>query len=70
LEGKDLVRELTKIHDVLIMVDRHLSSKDEMNAALHMAASVRSTPLSVAVRGAMEDLAAILGEDLAAVGED
>jgi hypothetical protein len=60
MTNADLRRELSKIYDVLLLVDEHLAAKDKMNAALHMAREVRSTPLSVAVSGAREDLGALI----------
>jgi len=60
MTNADLHRELSKIHDVLVLVDEHLAAKDKMNAALHMAREVRSTPLSVAVGGAKKDLEALM----------
>lgn len=52
----NLKRELQKVYDVVCAVDNHLSSKDEMNAALHMASEVRHTPLTSAVKGAKASL--------------
>jgi hypothetical protein len=54
-------RELQKVLDVLEVVDRHFGHEAEMNAALHMAASVRPAPLSVAVAGACGALRTIIG---------
>lgn len=55
----DVIRELQKIGDVLVMVDAHLEAKDRMNAALHMSEHVRSTPLASAVAGALSSLRAL-----------
>lgn len=52
MENEDVIREVQKIYDVLNAVCVHLGAKDEMNAALHMSAEVRATPLTSAARTA------------------
>ena len=53
-------RELRKVLDVLRVAERHFRHEAEMNAALHMAASVRPAPLAVAIEGAAMDLEMLL----------
>ncbi len=54
-------RELQKVLDVLKVVECHFNHEAEMNAALHMAASVRPAPLCVAVAGACGTLRTVIG---------
>ena len=53
---KNLVRELEKIRDAVRAADLHFRAKDEMNAALHLAATVRSTPLAAEIAVARDSL--------------
>jgi len=62
LNDEDLARELKKVHDVLKKVDQHFHHKDQMNAALHMASEVRSTPLAAAVKVANATIYDIIAE--------
>jgi hypothetical protein len=55
MNSTDVAREVEKIADVLAMADKHFRAEGEMNAALHMATSVRPAPLASAVHGAYED---------------
>jgi len=57
----DLKRELQKVFDVLVVVDHHFSHEAEMNAALHMATTIRPAPLAAAVSTAMENLSKLIG---------
>lgn len=58
----DLARQMQKVADVLAVVDRHLTAEASMNAALHMAETVRPAPLAVAVSAAKDDLLRLIGE--------
>lgn len=49
----NLVRELQKVSDTLKAADRHFTAEAQMNAALHMAESVRPAPLAAAVSTAL-----------------
>lgn len=58
----DLLRQLQKIADTMEVVEDHFSAEARMNAALHMATSVRPAPLAAAVITARDDLNALIGE--------
>lgn len=60
MEKNNLIRELQKIEDVLEVASKHFKAESEMNAALHMSATVRITPLGTAVINAKEDLAILI----------
>jgi len=49
MSNTDIIRELEKTLDVLRACDRHFTAEAEMNAALHMATTVRPAPLASAV---------------------
>jgi len=57
----DAIRELEKALDILRACDRHFSAEAEMNAALHMAATVRPAPLAAAVALHIEELGQAIG---------
>lgn len=52
----DFHRELGKIYSTLLLMQKHLDSKDQMNAALHMSGDVRSTPLASAISRDIDNL--------------
>lgn len=56
----NLIRDLTKVADVLAKADEHFAAEGAMNAALHMSATVRPAPLASAVAGARADLARVI----------
>ena len=58
----DLRRELEKIAEPLDLAVKHFRAEAEMNAALHMAATVRPAPLAVAIEGARDDLYRLIAE--------
>lgn len=58
---ENMKRELSKVLDVLKKANQHFQSEALMNAALHMAETVRPAPLAVAVQGAMQDLERLIG---------
>jgi hypothetical protein len=62
MNSENLIRDLSKIYDVLTAVSVHLDAKDSMNAALHMSPSIRSTPLAAAVQGARADTANLVSQ--------
>lgn len=64
----DLAREIQKIADVLAVVDRHFDYEAQMNAALHMALTVRPAPLAVAVATAKADADRLIEELTAYAG--
>lgn len=53
MDAENVIREVQKIADVLEVADRHFTHEAEMNAALHMSAVVRPTPLAQAVHNAL-----------------
>jgi hypothetical protein len=58
----DTARELHKVADTLELVVRHLSCRDDSNAALHMASATRHAPLTVATQAALETVRNLLTE--------
>ena len=58
--GPDIARELQKVLDVLEIVDRHFLHEAQMNAALHMAITVRPAPLASAVTTTAEQMALLI----------
>lgn len=63
---EDLARQLVKVLDVLMVVDDHFTAEARMNAALHMAQTVRPAPLAAAVatsKGELHNLIRELEED-------
>ena len=60
LNTENLVRELTKICDTIMVVNKHFQAEAEMNAALHMAANIRPAPLAAAVQTSYEDLVRLI----------
>jgi hypothetical protein len=55
IDPEDAARELDKAADVLDQVDRHLSAVAEGNAALHLAETVRPSPLAIRVETARDE---------------
>jgi hypothetical protein len=53
-------RELQKVLDVLDTASDHFTAEAKMNAALHMAATVRPAPLATAVETARGSLRILL----------
>lgn len=53
-------RELTKVLDVLKKANEHFHHEAMMNAALHMADTVRPAPLAAAVEGSVDTLIQLL----------
>jgi hypothetical protein len=58
----DLVRQLEKVRDTVAMADKHFTAEAEMNAALHMAPTVRPAPLVRGDHGRRDDLDRLIGE--------
>lgn len=58
----DLARELQKIADVVDVIDTHFQAEAQMNAAQHMATTVRPAPLAMATTGAKDDLHRLIAE--------
>ena len=52
--------DLEKIRDVLAAATRHHVSRDESNAALHLAAQARYSPLTSELEAAYERVEALL----------
>ena len=50
----DEVRELEKVADALAAAHRFFLNRDTMNAAVHLAGSVRYSPLTSEVEAALE----------------
>ncbi len=50
----DVLRELTKVETALEAAEKHLTTQNEANAALHMSDRVLYSPLTVAVVNARE----------------
>lgn len=48
------IRDLTKMRDVLRVAVAHHRARDEMNASLHLAASVRYSPLTTELETILE----------------
>lgn len=55
-------RELEKVRDAVTAADRHFRAEAEMNAALHLAATVRPAPLASEIAAAKDALDALLAE--------
>lgn len=62
-ELRNLKRELRKAADVLRAVSSHLRARDEANAALHLADTVRYVPLTVRVESALEQIGIAVGDE-------
>lgn len=58
--NNDLIRELEKIHDVLLKVQQQMFMQASANAALHMSDTVRPAPLVVALGIATTNLTNII----------
>ncbi len=54
VNAEEAARELDKAADALEAALRHLRAANEANAALHLATTVRPSPLTVAVETALE----------------
>lgn len=59
MNRSDVAREVHKLADVLRAADKHFTAEGEMNAALHMATTVRPAPLAAAVHASYEDAVAL-----------
>lgn len=46
MDTANIIREIEKIKDALVWADRHFTAEAQMNAALHMAETVRPAPLA------------------------
>lgn len=55
IDAEDAARELDKAGDVLEQVHRYLYAMNDMNAGLHLAPTVRPSPLTVRVECALEE---------------
>jgi hypothetical protein len=55
MNNPDLIRELTKIHDVSLVAEAYFDRQTQMNARLHLA-EPRPAPLAQAHRNATTDL--------------
>ena len=58
----DLARELTKITDTVSVAVTHFQNQARVDAALHMAVTVRPNPLTVAMEAAYADLVRLINE--------
>ena len=58
----DLQRELEKVSDALDWAVKHFRAEGEMNAASHMNATVRPTPLAAAIESAAADIDRLIEE--------
>jgi len=56
----NMIRELEKVADVLEVASRHFNHEAEMNAALHMATTVRPAPLGQEVSNTLFTLDGVL----------
>lgn len=54
MNADDAARELDKAADALDAAAKHLRARNRADAALHMAETVRPSPLTVAVENAAE----------------
>lgn len=59
---EDMARQLGKVLDAVELAHKHFSAEADMNAALHMSATVRPAPLAVAIESARDDLVLLIGE--------
>jgi hypothetical protein len=55
--------DLEKLHDVLVAACHHHVSRDESNAALHLAPTARFSPLTSELMAERERVAALLKEN-------
>lgn len=53
MNKQHLIREVQKLSDALAAADRHFAAEAQMNAALHMADTVRPAPLAMTVATAL-----------------
>lgn len=60
--AQDLARELTKIHDTMVLGTENMILRGRADATLHMAREVRYNPLTVAMIGSRDDLERIIAE--------
>lgn len=62
MDNANLVRELEKAADALVAADRHFMHEAEMNAALHLASTVRPAPLASAISAALDSVRYVIRE--------
>ena len=62
MKRDDCVRELEKVYESLVWAERHLTAKNEANAALHCNEKVFYSPLTTQVHNARESVERLLAE--------